>query len=544
MKNGMIQLKKVMKIGGWILFALFFTTVLLLGILLPFVAGEDIWIPGGHHFFFGLDLSYRLIAGIVVLILIGLGGYGFYWVVKMIVHTVQHHQFFLNWKPKIAMGFLVMFAIAGVLYYNPFWLYDQNLGITPKFGPYIGYYGENQMIVAWDGPYSEPLTVEYGLSPELSSLNTEIESSLQQWAITPNNNNYHHAAILPDLLSDTSYYYRIPELGSTIYSFHTAPVPESGKPVTFTIVGDTQGGYPGIKKIVQLMQNDPQPADFTCIAGDLVNRDDKLSEWATLFAQNSYGGIASSIPWMNAPGNHEFSCEESDCGFREQYKLFFDYNYPSNYTQLPNTPDYGLYYSYNVSNVHMVSLDVFDNETYTRAQEKNSGSFLTTSQLEWLEEDLARNANMWKFVYFHVPMYSLSDYPSNEDLCEQLEPIFDEYQVDAVFTGHNHNFEAFLVNGSAADGGIYHFMVGGGGAGIDNMMDVEDYGSRSWPTMAINISAPDYDGRYDAIYGSEYQLYGELAFNYMKVHVEGDTVTFSAIRANDGSIIVQYSATR
>jgi predicted phosphodiesterase len=542
MENWMLQFKKVAKVVGRILFGLFFTTVLLLGILLPFVVGDDLGVTGGHHFFFGLDLTYPMIAGILVLILVGLGGYGFYWVVKMVICTVHRQPFSLNWKPKVAMGMLVMFALAGVLYYNPFSIYDQKTSIAPKFGPYIGYFGENQMIVAWDGPYSEPITVEYGVDPDLLSSTIEIESHLQQWAINPTN--FHHAVVLPNLLSDTSYYYLIPELSTHIYTFHTAPAPESGKPVTFTIVGDTQGGYPGIKKIMRLMEKDPQQPDFTCIAGDLVNRDDKISEWAMLFAQNTYGGMTSSIPWMNAPGNHEFSCDESDCGFREQYKLFFDYNYPGNYTQLPDTPDYGLYYSYNVSNVHMISLDVFDNETYTRSLGKPTGSFLTTTQLEWLEDDLARNQNMWKFLYFHVPMYSLSDYPTNLDLCAQLEPIFDKYHVDAVFTGHNHNFEAFLVNGSAPDGGIYHFVVGGGGAGIDTMMDEEDYSDRAWPSMTINISAADYDGRYDAIYGSEYQLYGELSFHYMKVRVESETAIFTAINAKDGSIIVQYTTTR
>ena len=63
-------------------------------------------------------------------------------------------------------------------------------------------------------------------------------------------------------------------------------------------------------------------------------------------------------------------------------------------------------------------------------------------------------------------------------------------------------------------------------------------------SIAINISAPDYDGKFDTIYGSKYQLYGELAFNYMKVHVEGNVATFTAIHANDGSIMVQYLTTR
>ena len=152
----------------------------------------------------------------------------------------------------------------------------------------------------------------------------------------------------------------------------------------------------------------------------------------------------------------------------------FQYDYPGNKVVLDDTPVYGLYYSYNYSNVHMVALDNFQNETFTRLQGKRTGSYFTDAQLEWLEEDLSRNSEMWKFVYFHVPMYSMGDYGSNTDIINQLEPIFDKYQVDAVFYGHDHHFESFLVNNT------YNFVVGGGGSSVDPMMDIEDYGDRAW----------------------------------------------------------------
>ena len=57
MEKWLMQFKKIVKICGRILFGLFFTTVLLLGLFLPFVVGDDIWVAGGHHFFFGLDFD-------------------------------------------------------------------------------------------------------------------------------------------------------------------------------------------------------------------------------------------------------------------------------------------------------------------------------------------------------------------------------------------------------------------------------------------------------------------------------------------------------
>jgi hypothetical protein len=181
----------------------------------------------------------------------------------------------------------------------------------------------------------------------------------------------------------------------------------------------------------------------------------------------------------------------------------------------------------------MVALDNF---------EYSGSDLLNTTQLNWLKADLARNQNMWKFVYFHVPMYSMGDFGSNEDLAKQLEPIFYEYQVDAVFYGHDHHFESFLVNGSASYGGTYHFIVGGGGGTLDPMISSE-YETRTWPAKSINMSQIT-DGRFDKIYGHEYELYGEMTHAFMRVHVSGNTATFTAIRAYDGTTIVEYNVSR
>jgi 3',5'-cyclic AMP phosphodiesterase CpdA len=299
------------------------------------------------------------------------------------------------------------------------------------------------------------------------------------------------------------------------------------------MVADTQGGYPTQKVAMNLVANDPNGYDFMCIAGDLTNRNDGISEWAMLMHKTSYGGMASTIPWMNSPGNHENSCIKSGCGYRSYYKSYFQYNYANQRQVETNAKDYGFYYSYNYSNVHMVSLDNFEFE---------GTDLLGAAQLAWLEEDLSRNENMWKFVYFHVPMYSMGDFHSKKELAEQLEPIFYKYQVDAVFYGHDHHFEAFLVNGTESYGGTYHFVVGGGGGTIDPMTSVADYGSRAWPSTSINVSA--LDNRFDDIYGHEYQLYGEMVHHFMRIHVSGDSAVFTAIRAYDGTKIVEYQVTR
>ena len=506
--------------------SLIFISMLIIEIVLIFELSDENFLPGVRFDFFGIELAIIPILIIVCLFLTSASTLGLIFSLKTIIHSIKKREI-IKYRVQIIALFLILgTSFISLQYYYPVWPGD--LGVPPKFGPYIGYYGENGMIISWDCNHVETFTLLWGSDPD--DLSNEKISYIQNWS--DNDKIFHHTVILDSLDPGHDYYYNIPQFSKEIHSFRTAPSIDSGENVVFTIVGDTQAGYSIPKKNIKLMLEDPDGLDFTCIAGDLVNRVDKINEWALLFNRKTYGRITSSVPWMNAPGNHELSCEHDGCGFRENYKLFFQYEYPGNKVVLDDTPDYGLYYSYNYSNVHMVALDNFQNESFTRSQGKDTGSYFTGAQLEWLEEDLSRNSEMWKFVYFHVPMYSMGDYGSNIDIINQLEPIFDKYQVDAVFYGHDHHFESFLVNNT------YHFVVGGGGASIDPMMDQEEYGDRAWTNFQLNVS--NTVGQFDQIYGSEYQLFGELSNHYLKVKVQGNITTFTAIRSSDGSTIIEY----
>ena len=506
--------------------SLVFISLLVVEIILILELSNENFLPGVKFDFFGIELAVIPILIIVCLFLTGISILGLIFSLRTIIRIIKKTEMKIYRTQIIALALILGVSFISLQYYYPVWPGD--LGIPPKFGPYIGYYGENGMIISWDCDHEQAFTLLWGTDSD-AMLNEE-KSYVQEW--NDNDKIFHHTVIINSLNPGEYYYYSIPQFSKEIYSFKNAPTIDSGEDVVFTIVGDTQAGYSIPKKNIKLMLEDPDGVDFTCIAGDLVNRGDNINEWALLFNKKTYGRITSSVPWMNAPGNHEISCNHDGCRFRENYKLFFQYNYPGNKVILNDTPDYGLYYSYNYSNVHMVVLDNFQNETFTRSQGKTTGSYFTGAQLEWLEEDLSRNSDMWKFVYFHVPIYSMGDYASNIDIFNQLEPIFDKYHVDAVFNGHDHHFDSFLINST------YYFVVGGGGVSIDPMMDEEKYGDRAWNSYQLNVS--ETNGQYSSIYGSEYQLFGELSNHYLKVKVHGNTTTFTAIRSSDGSIIVEY----
>lgn len=72
----------------------------------------------------------------------------------------------------------------------------------------------------------------------------------------------------------------------------------------------------------------------------------------------------------------------------------------------------------------------------------NSEADPSGDQLIWLENDLASHQNYtWKFVMFHRPLFSAGHHGSWIEGREAWCPIFDEYRVDIVFAGHDHNYE-------------------------------------------------------------------------------------------------------
>jgi predicted MPP superfamily phosphohydrolase len=80
-------------------------------------------------------------------------------------------------------------------------------------------------------------------------------------------------------------------------------------------------------------------------------------------------------------------------------------------------------------------------------------------QFQWLENELQSSREDWKIPYFHHPLYSSGEkHGSDLSLRKSLEPLFLEYGVSVVFTGHDHFYERIKPQK-----GIVHFVVGSGG---------------------------------------------------------------------------------
>ncbi len=136
-------------------------------------------------------------------------------------------------------------------------------------------------------------------------------------------------------------------------------------------------------------------------------------------------------------------------------------------------------------------------------------SFALTDQTSWIERELiaARQdpAIHHVFVVMHHPPFSISLHGGAVDLRERWTPLFEKYQVSAVFSGHDHVYERAERNG------IRYFVSGGGGAPLY---------PRRQKSNPVDLEAVKKF---------------ERVLHYLRVNVNGNRIEVTAVRA-DGTI--------
>nr|WP_154118145.1 metallophosphoesterase family protein [Paenibacillus monticola] len=224
-----------------------------------------------------------------------------------------------------------------------------------------------------------------------------------------------HKAEATGLEPGTTYTYRVGSgvegAWSTAAVFTTA---ENGNDsVTFINVTDSQGAATADFKLWgntldKAIKTFPQ-ASFIMHNGDLTENPEDTAGWDEFFG-NVQTWIAE-IPLMPVTGNHD----EVE-GVADNFTSHF--NLPENGAK--DSID-GTSYSFDYGPIHVTVLNTESN---------------LKKQSEWLEEDLAGTDKQWKIVAMHRPAYGGNTYKKVEDWTE----IFDEYEVDLVLQGHNHEY--------------------------------------------------------------------------------------------------------
>ncbi len=293
-----------------------------------------------------------------------------------------------------------------------------------------------------------------------------------------------HEAHVCGLSADTEYFYKVggPGHWSEVYSFTTGPVAGSTAPFVFGVTGDSRGYEDNAWAITQHRMSD-RAIDFEIFSGDAVVAGPNQGEWNQFFTQVDGAFDAQDLlatrPLMMANGNHDL--------LAVNYLVQFALPQDESDGEIGQGEDW---YSFDYGNAHFVVL----NDTVTRS------SVLGGEEAAWLSADLAavdRTTTPWIFVTHHQPMYTCTaGRPPDTALRAAWQSIFDQYHVDMVFNGHNHEYERSAPIFGFDSGGGHVAPEGGGGvpvisAGVPSGTIYMVAAGAGAPLYSVNTDCPE-----------------------------------------------------
>jgi len=340
--------------------------------------------------------------------------------------------------------------------------------IRPRIikGPYLQNVKDDGITVMWETNLFLPSRVDYGV--------TSYEHSVVDTTATRI-----HEVRLSGLTPDTLYHYKVAseDAVSADSTFRTAT---EGPVFSFLVYGDTRTFPENHRAVINAMIAN-NPGTFVLHTGDIVDDGEEYRNWKREFFDPA-SDLLRNTTLFTTPGNHE--------GDQVWYYRFFDMPMENSGTES--------YYSFRYGDSHFIGLNQYDDFV--------AGS----AQYSWIESDLAaaESSARWIFVFFHQPPYTSGSHAGESralDTQTHLVPLFEQYGVDLVFSGHDHLYERSLKDC------VSYIVAGGGGA-------------------PLSIPNQNYN---------PYQVYAERVHHHVKVDVLEDKVEVAAYR-NDLSILDEF----
>jgi 3',5'-cyclic AMP phosphodiesterase CpdA len=301
----------------------------------------------------------------------------------------------------------------------------------------------------------------------------------------------YHSAVFDDLDPRTLYAYRVGDgvNWSEWVQFRTASV--EPEPFSFLYFGDAQNDLKSMwSRVIREAYTESSRSRFIIHAGDLINRANRDAEWGEWFGAG--GWVNAMVPSIPTPGNHEYEKALEGSGLKSRVSRHWRPQFA-----LPTHGPEGLEetaYYIDYQGVRIVALN---------SNEKQE------EQAEWLRAVLKDNPNRWTVLTFHHPIYSLAKERDNAELRRLWQPIFDEFRVDLVLTGHDHTY------GRSG-------LVGGSSANVPTGARVADGGT----VYVVSVSGPKM---YELNSGEEWTMRkAENTQLFQVITIDGPTLTFVA----------------
>jgi predicted phosphodiesterase len=195
--------------------------------------------------------------------------------------------------------------------------------------------------------------------------------------------------------------------------------------VRFAVIGDSGTGdrvqYEVARQMVAARTR--MPFDLVIMLGDNIYGHQGPDDFIQKFERPYKPLLDAGVRFYAALGNHD----------NENNRFYRPFNMGGE-----------RYYTFTVKNVRFFVLD---------------SDYLDPKQRTWIENALGDTGDDWKICYFHHPLYSDGGrHGSQVDLRVVLEPLFVKYDVNVVFSGHDHIYERLKPQN-----GIHYFVAGAAG---------------------------------------------------------------------------------
>jgi hypothetical protein len=305
-------------------------------------------------------------------------------------------------------------------------------------GPYLQMATSNSMNIRWRTDVPVPSRVSYGTSQAGLTM-VKVDSTLAT----------DHEVKLTGLTPHTKYWYNIGGFTDTLQGdgtnyFSTLPVAGNKDLHRIGVFGDCGNNSTNQLMVRNQMESylGTNDMDAWLLLGDNAYNTGTDADHQVGFFNMYNDRFLKQIPVFPAPGNHDYA---NNTALQANHNVAY-YNIFSN----PTNAECGgypsgneAYYSYNVGNIHFISLDSYGQEDAGTTRLYDT----TGAQVLWLKNDLANNTNKdWVVVYFHHPPFSKGSHNSDTEdelvkLRENFVRILERYGVDLVLTGHSHSYE-------------------------------------------------------------------------------------------------------
>lgn len=297
-----------------------------------------------------------------------------------------------------------------------------------------------------------------------------------------------YKAVLDNLTAGTHYAARI-ELGQAgLSDFHLeqeagfSTAPSTAGPFSFAVWSDSQGSnhdtykpdpYEPTKSMFSHMA--ASDVNFAVGCGDLAEDGGSYEDTRNYYLNRVVEHFGTKKPFFVAWGNHD--------DYRGAILRKFA-DMPSK-----NVPGYDAGYgsfSFDYAGCHFIC---FDYETQW------------PDIFYWLEDDLKASQDAkFTFLFIHEPPYCELWIDGEATMRATMVPLLEKYGVDAVFSGHTHEYERGYKNG------VYYCITGGG-----SWLDTGEPVVKDWPHMTVG-GAQDLPGYKNG-----------LVNEYVRVRVEDDS---------------------